>query len=484
MDSLSPRLLLQSRLAPGSPPDETPSPPPPNGSATITPSPKRGNPNNSALRISATATTPSRRESLRAPEPAQLQTNAVRNSRDFFRASASYPLSSSGDSLDTIVLRRTRSPKERRDDDDDEEREAEHSKHRLSSSSSSFSSPLPEKGRGIHVQVRGAGDGENRKSRGWSDPPHRYSNHDDPRSRSASQQQRHYPVRSKTFHGIEDQPKYDVDTRRRYYQKRRSWQPNSSASTHVQDRRAVRPLSLRLKPPSETTLESPSPPTGPRRLSLVNMHAQHVEDDNKSDTSNAESSSFCSRFCRCVAKARPRGRVAWYATRLVVVLLCYGAAWAIFGSLVLPCSDVFAFILLVVLAALGGFLARIIYLPPLVGMLIAGFLYGNIPLLVDSSEKGSCGGDSSNSSNLTSTNVTVCGHCFCLNQAWSSALRSVALVVILSRAGLGLNPRALKRLKYVVLRLAFLPCLAESLIFAIVSRFLLDLPWAWGFTAG
>ena len=62
--------------------------------------------------------------------------------------------------------------------------------------------------------------------------------------------------------------------------------------------------------------------------------------------------------------------------------------------------------------------------------------------------------------------------------------RNVALVVILIRAGLGLDPVALRKLSAGVFRLAFLPCLVEAATAAVMSHLLLDFPWAWGFMLG
>lgn len=57
-------------------------------------------------------------------------------------------------------------------------------------------------------------------------------------------------------------------------------------------------------------------------------------------------------------------------------------------------------------------------------------------------------------------------------------------MIILIRAGLGLDPEALKKLNWVVLRLAFLPCSVETVSAAVVSHFVLDLPWLWSFMLG
>lgn len=53
----------------------------------------------------------------------------------------------------------------------------------------------------------------------------------------------------------------------------------------------------------------------------------------------------------------------------------------------------------------------------------------------------------------------------------------MALVIILVRAGLDLDPAALKRLKFTVLKLSLLPWCIEAAVSAILSKYLLDIPW-------
>ena len=110
-----------------------------------------------------------------------------------------------------------------------------------------------------------------------------------------------------------------------------------------------------------------------------------------------------------------------------------------------------ALALLFAAAAGGGWVASRCRMPPLVGMLAAGFALRNLP------------GDWLQA----------------LPDHWSSALRLLALTVLLLRAGLGLDIAALQRLRGVLLRLAFLPNLAEALTIAAVAYVALGLPPLW-----
>lgn len=68
--------------------------------------------------------------------------------------------------------------------------------------------------------------------------------------------------------------------------------------------------------------------------------------------------------------------------------------------------------------------------------------------------------------------------------SWSASLRSMALVVILLQAGLGLDAEALRSLSVVCIRLCCLPCVAEAVTAGVASHFILGLPWLWGLMLG
>lgn len=53
----------------------------------------------------------------------------------------------------------------------------------------------------------------------------------------------------------------------------------------------------------------------------------------------------------------------------------------------------------------------------------------------------------------------------------------MALVIILVRAGLDLDPTALKRLKFIVMRLSLVPWCVEAGAVAVLSRYLLGISW-------
>jgi len=145
------------------------------------------------------------------------------------------------------------------------------------------------------------------------------------------------------------------------------------------------------------------------------------------------------------------------------LLLSWAVPWSVVGDDCLPGGNLFGIILVVDLSFICGFAVSKIQLPTLpplpslLGMLFAGFLLANIPNLA-----------------ITSNILPV----------WSSSLRSVALSIILVKAGLDLDPSVLNKMKSVCTRLTIVPCLVETASCAVAAHFLLDFPWLWGFLLG
>lgn len=60
----------------------------------------------------------------------------------------------------------------------------------------------------------------------------------------------------------------------------------------------------------------------------------------------------------------------------------------------------------------------------------------------------------------------------------------MALVNIMLLAGLGLDYDSLKKLFRFIMQLTLIPTIVEVVVIAVLSRFLLDLPWLWGTLLG
>uniref|UniRef100_A0A3Q2YBI1 Cation/H+ exchanger transmembrane domain-containing protein n=1 Tax=Hippocampus comes TaxID=109280 RepID=A0A3Q2YBI1_HIPCM len=161
------------------------------------------------------------------------------------------------------------------------------------------------------------------------------------------------------------------------------------------------------------------------------------------------------RFCPCP----PRGLVASVITKLLAAVL-FGVVWSVTEDECLPGGNLFGITVLFISAVIGGKLVALIRLPrlppfPPLLMLLMGVMLRNVPVITDG---------------------------VYINFKWSASLRNIALAVILARAGLGLDPsQALRKLKSVCLRVAVGPCIIEACTIALVSHFLMGLPWVWGF---
>ncbi|KAJ8416582.1 hypothetical protein AAFF_G00358700 [Aldrovandia affinis] len=159
----------------------------------------------------------------------------------------------------------------------------------------------------------------------------------------------------------------------------------------------------------------------------------------------------------------PRGLLASIITKVTMAAVLFGVVWSITEKECLPGGNLFGIVVLFICAICGGKLVGLIQFPtlppfpPLLGMLLTGLVLRNVPYITDA---------------------------VYIDQRWSAALRNIALAIILTRAGLGLDGSALKKLKAVCLRVAVGPCTIEASTVAVVSHFLMDLPWIWGFILG
>ncbi|CAG9771290.1 unnamed protein product [Ceutorhynchus assimilis] len=141
----------------------------------------------------------------------------------------------------------------------------------------------------------------------------------------------------------------------------------------------------------------------------------------------------------------------------LIGLLCWCILYSIVGAPAAPPKGIlFQLIILCIGAFLGGWLMTLTTLPALIGMLFTGVLFQNVGI-VDIDEKFA---------------------------EINSELRHLALVIILIRAGLDLDPKALKKLKFAVIKVGLVPFFIEGLVTAILSKFFLDLSWSYAILLG
>ncbi|XP_065344564.1 sodium/hydrogen exchanger 9B2-like [Cloeon dipterum] len=141
----------------------------------------------------------------------------------------------------------------------------------------------------------------------------------------------------------------------------------------------------------------------------------------------------------------------------LVLTLVYCTAFFLLGKTAAPPSgSLFQFITLIAVALTFGKAFEFVDIPPLIGMLLAGILLKEVGFINFGSE---------------------------YKEAILS-LRKISITVILIKAGLYLNPEVMKRLSWIVLRLAFAPCCVEAVTCMAVAYLILDLPLLWGLLMG
>lgn len=66
----------------------------------------------------------------------------------------------------------------------------------------------------------------------------------------------------------------------------------------------------------------------------------------------------------------------------------------------------------------------------------------------------------------------------------TTEIRKFSLTIILIRAGLEIDPEAIKKVYKTILKLGLIPWAVECSVVAVMSYFLFDFPWMWAFALG
>ncbi|KAH8411903.1 hypothetical protein KR222_002094, partial [Zaprionus bogoriensis] len=141
---------------------------------------------------------------------------------------------------------------------------------------------------------------------------------------------------------------------------------------------------------------------------------------------------------------------------LLAGILLWIVAYVIIGDTAAPGGQLFSLVVLTVAANFGGYLISLTTLPRLIGMLLVGILFQNVGWV-----------------DLDGDFSKVTAH-----------LRKFALTIILTRAGLEMEPEAFKKVYKTILKLGIVPWIVEAAVMTLMSHYLLDLPWIWGCLLG
>ncbi|TDG45673.1 hypothetical protein AWZ03_007948 [Drosophila navojoa] len=147
-------------------------------------------------------------------------------------------------------------------------------------------------------------------------------------------------------------------------------------------------------------------------------------------------------------------------SRLVSLIAIGALLWivsfVIIGHAAAPGGQLFGLVVLTVAANFGGYIISLTTLPRLIGMLLVGLLFQNVGWV-----------------DLDGDFSKVTAH-----------LRKFALTIILTRAGLEMEPEAFKKVYKTILKLGIVPWIVEFGVLATMSHYLLGLPWIWGCLMG
>ncbi|CAG5021581.1 unnamed protein product [Parnassius apollo] len=141
----------------------------------------------------------------------------------------------------------------------------------------------------------------------------------------------------------------------------------------------------------------------------------------------------------------------------ILGILIWVIIWTVMGETAAPGGQLFMLAVLTIASYFGGWLmVKVTTLPSLIGMLIVGIVMKNVGFV-----------------NFDENYQHVCSY-----------IRKIALTIILTRAGLDLDPVAMKKFFFTVIKLALIPWTFECVLCAVMSNLLLGLPWDWAFLLG
>ncbi|KAG5676603.1 hypothetical protein PVAND_006426 [Polypedilum vanderplanki] len=135
---------------------------------------------------------------------------------------------------------------------------------------------------------------------------------------------------------------------------------------------------------------------------------------------------------------------------ILIGVLIYATTYAIIGKAAAPGGQLFSLVTLTIAANFGGWLMGLTTLPRLIGMLLTGILMQNIGAV----------------------NIDGISHV-------TAHLRKFALVIILTRAGLEMDPEAFKKVWPTIIKLSIVPWTVEAATNATICHFLFDMPLMW-----
>jgi len=188
---------------------------------------------------------------------------------------------------------------------------------------------------------------------------------------------------------------------------------------------------------------------------------QIIEDPKIAEIAVPSASKPVKCFNRFIIQSSPLMRNSLFNMIILFIflsLIVWVLLFIIFDAQALPGGIYFSLLVLLICGHVFGYLFEKIKLPSLLGMLLVGIFFKNVP------------------------GVKIIGTS--INSDVSSLLRNVAFCIILCRAGLSLHIESLFKLKWKIAKFSSIPCIVEACTVGVVSKFMLNIPFTWSFLLG
>uniref|UniRef100_A0A1E1WMY9 Cation/H+ exchanger transmembrane domain-containing protein n=1 Tax=Pectinophora gossypiella TaxID=13191 RepID=A0A1E1WMY9_PECGO len=147
-------------------------------------------------------------------------------------------------------------------------------------------------------------------------------------------------------------------------------------------------------------------------------------------------------------------KVARQVTICLIGILIWLNMWLIMGETAAPGGQLFTLAVLTIAAHLTGWaVLKVTTLPGLIGMLLLGIVFKNVGLV-----------------HFDKDYMVVVSY-----------IRKISLTILLIRAGMDLDPHAMRKHFLTVIKLSLVPWTFEFVLFGVLVYFLLGMPWDWAF---
>ncbi|XP_073988272.1 sodium/hydrogen exchanger 9B2-like isoform X2 [Rhodnius prolixus] len=187
----------------------------------------------------------------------------------------------------------------------------------------------------------------------------------------------------------------------------------------------------------------------PINNATTNEQSEHIKEDTKKSITKGQL--ILHEQCYI-----PKTSIHTLAGVVITVLLLWVSLYVIIKDAILPKTDLFKILVLILCSYSSGMLFTMIGLPHISGMFLTGSVFRSVGFF-----------------NLTSHYKSII-----------VTLRLLAISVTLTKSGLVLNTDTLIKYKWSILKYLLIPCTMEAMVFAVLAKYIFQFPWFWALTFG